>query len=92
MNQYIVDQKHSNDHVDHNTNTDEEAKYPGLSRKQRVRQRADQLFHEGEANKATKRQEALQNKQGKKAETQQRSIDDRSSKRAKMGHESSQEQ
>eukprot|EP00972_Heterocapsa_arctica_P031788 4684235-Heterocapsa_arctica.AAC.1 len=60
-NQHIVDEKHSRDHIDHNTNTSEEDNCPRVSSQQRVRLRAEQLFHEGKAKKAIKKQEALQN-------------------------------
>eukprot|EP00972_Heterocapsa_arctica_P094598 13950171-Heterocapsa_arctica.AAC.1 len=48
---------------------DEADQYPGVSSQKRVRLRAEQLFQEGAAKKAARKQELLENRQHKTAET-----------------------
>eukprot|EP00972_Heterocapsa_arctica_P075513 11137265-Heterocapsa_arctica.AAC.1 len=65
--------KHNKQHKCHNDHLVDSKKnlYPGFSSQTRVKLRAEQLFKEGQADKAIKQQEALQNKQRKKAEKEQ---------------------
>eukprot|EP00972_Heterocapsa_arctica_P019898 2936489-Heterocapsa_arctica.AAC.1 len=54
-----------------------EDEYPGVSSQTRVRLRAEQLFQEGAAKKAARKQEQLDSKQLKKSKQDHSSIEDR---------------
>eukprot|EP00972_Heterocapsa_arctica_P077677 11455791-Heterocapsa_arctica.AAC.2 len=67
--QQIIDKCCIRDQGNLNTNKiNDTDKYPGFSRQKRVRLRAEQLFHERAAKKASRKQEVLEIKQRKKAE------------------------
>eukprot|EP00972_Heterocapsa_arctica_P030882 4543556-Heterocapsa_arctica.AAC.1 len=55
--------------------------YPGVSSQKRVKLRAEQLFKEGQADKAIKNQEVLQHRLRKKAEKEQSSLEEGDKKR-----------
>eukprot|EP00972_Heterocapsa_arctica_P099445 14674441-Heterocapsa_arctica.AAC.1 len=63
--------------LDKNPVQEKEDEYPGVSNKQQVRLRAEQLFQEGAAKKVARKQELLDSRQLKKFKQDQTNMEDR---------------
>eukprot|EP00972_Heterocapsa_arctica_P115031 16445666-Heterocapsa_arctica.AAC.1 len=71
----IIENERHKYHIDHKVDSNNKDMYPGVSSQKRFKLKTEQLFKEGQADKAINKQEALQTKQRKKAEKEQRFLE-----------------